>query len=529
MADNPFDAFDDPKAQKANPFDAFDPPSATPTPSPGATSAPIGPSAPGGAGQGPQAAPADESWSSYLLRHMAAPGQTLHDVSVGLDTATRAATDWPTLGLADKLVSNLPRPQQPATGNDYSPTGDPQADTALAHQRLGAWNLPISLAGSAVTGGPELKAAGAIGEAAAPYVAKLPFTGEGKWLSGVLGSAAVGAPTAGVAAYGHEAGLTPDWSDIGQQAAIGGALSGGLATLGGVVSRGGQAAQQQPPMPSAADLQATMQGGFKKAGNVLYDNADIRQGATNAISEIMQQPARIARNGQGALTTLNKIGNNYALGPGAQSGEDLADFIRDLKMKNTGDNVDVAGRIGQKHMQNVLDNVTPITSGGQAPGVPGAGAAAVNEGNQAFGRMEDLERLGDQPTKAAIVKTQSNYQPGSPEYQASQNALNAMNPLVNWYAARHVAAPLVGAAVGGIQGFTNSAEGQDPYLNALWHAGEDALLFEGGRKLVAARPQGAFDALRYAIGTGQTKLVPNPPVRNALQTLLFNRGGGGNY
>jgi len=242
----------------------------------------------------------------------------------------------------------------------------------------------------------------------------------------------------------------------------------------------------------------------------------------------MQQPARIARNGQGALTTLNKIGGDYALGPGVQSGEDLNDFIRGLKTAKTGDDVDVAGRIGQKHMQNVLDNVTPITSGGQTPGVLGAGAAAVNQGNRAFGRLQDLNTLGDQPTKAAIKEVQSNYQPGSPEYQASDTALKAMSPLVNWYAARHVAAPLVGAGVGAVQGYTNSAEGQDPYMNALWHAGEDAMLFEGGRKLVAARPQGAFDALRYAVGTGQAKLVPNPPLRNAAQTLFFNRGGSGN-
>ena len=387
--------------------------------------------------------------------------------------------------------------------------------------------FPFRLQARPSQAGPSSKAASAIGEAAAPYLAKLPLTGQGKWLGGVLGSAAVGAPTAGVAAYGHEAGLTPDWSDIGQQATIGGALSAGGGMLGGVVGRGGQEALQQPPMPSAADLLATSKGGYKKAGDVLYDNADIRQGATNAINEIMQQPARIARNGQGALTALDKIGNNYALGPGVQSGEDLKDFIGSLKTVKTGDDVDVAGRIGQKHMQNVLDNVTPITSGGQTPGVLGAGAAAVKEGDQAFGRLQDLNTLGDEPTKAAIKEVQSNYQPGSPEYQASQNALKAMNPLVNWYAARHVAAPLVGGAVGAVQGYTNSAEGQDPYLNALWHAGEDAMLFEGGRKLVAARPQGAFDALRYAVGTGQTKLVPNPPLRNAAQTMLFNRGGSG--
>ena len=146
----------------------------------------------------------------------------LHSASQGLDTATRVATDWPTLGLVDKLFGK-----------------QAQDDTAAAHKQMGAWDLPLSIVGSAVSGGPELKAASAIGEAAAPYLAKLPLTGSGKWLGGVIGSGVVGAPMSGLAEYGHEAGWTPDASAIGKATVAGGALSAGTGMLGGVTGRGG--------------------------------------------------------------------------------------------------------------------------------------------------------------------------------------------------------------------------------------------------------------------------------------------------
>ena len=99
----------------------------------------------------------------------------LHSASQSLDAATRAATDWPTFGLVDKLFGR-----------------QAQADTAAAHKQMGAWDLPLSIASSAVTGGPELQAASKIGGAIAPILSKLPLTGAGEWLGGVLGSGAVG-------------------------------------------------------------------------------------------------------------------------------------------------------------------------------------------------------------------------------------------------------------------------------------------------------------------------------------------------
>jgi hypothetical protein len=335
----------------------------------------------------------------------------------------------------------------------------------------------------------------------------------------VAGSAAEGASANYVSALGH--GASPD--QAAQQGLQGAAIGAPTGALSGILGRA--FAGPGPTIPSAADLETTSKAGFAKAGNVLYDNADVRQAATNAIDEINQAPARIARNGQGALSALDKIGNNYALGSGAQSGEDLNDFIKSLKAPKTGDDVDVAGRIGQKHMQNILDNTTPVVSGGQVPGVPGAGATAINQANQAYGRSQDLARLQDSNlTQAMVKKTQGYWDPDTPEYQSLDALQKAMQPKFSWYGARHIAAPLVGAGLLGAGGYFYPAEGQSPYINAVRESLEGALLFKGLKAAAAPRPQGALNRAQYAVGTGQPYAAPfTSAPGDALRALILGQ------
>ena len=156
----------------------------------------------------PAAPSAGQSPNDLMLQHMASwlPG------AATLQNVTRAATDWPTLGLGDKLIGVF---------GDSKTQAQAQADTVAAHKSLGNWDIPVSLAGSAVSALPELKAASALGETMAP--------GVGNLLGGVLGSGAVGAGTSALGAYGHEQGWTPNMSDIGRQAAIGGGVGALLA------------------------------------------------------------------------------------------------------------------------------------------------------------------------------------------------------------------------------------------------------------------------------------------------------------
>ena len=148
----------------------------------------------------------------------------LHSASQGLDAATRAATDWPTFGLVDKLFGR-----------------QAQADTAAAHKQMGAWKTSrFRSTSSASNGWARTQAASKIqGEPSRQSLSKLPLTGAGDWLGWVLGSGAVGAPMSGLGEYGRSSGmdaLAP--TTIGKASAIGGAQHGrGTCFSGGVVGR----------------------------------------------------------------------------------------------------------------------------------------------------------------------------------------------------------------------------------------------------------------------------------------------------
>jgi hypothetical protein len=437
------------------------------------------------------------------------PGsQTLSNMSRTFDDAmTFGGADYATAKVGAALHSLLGLPNVPSAD-------DLRAQTASASAALpAAVRIPTEIAGYAMGPGP----AGA--EA-------LGLRGVGL-VRGALGGAAEGAAASGLGAAGHGGSL----SDVEGAAETGGATGAVAGGLGGAFSRG-----PKPQGPLGADLLATAKQNFGDADNILYNNADIRQGMMNARNEIGQQPNRVTRLGQGALDQIGDL-EGQALGRGAMSAADLNDYIKALHNTQTGDDVAVAGQIAQKHLNLILDQGQPIS--GQAAG---AGGATISAANNAFGRAADLDRLGDDPTqltKAAVSKTAGFYptvpggQPG-PEAQSLSALQGALQPPFNWWHVRHMAGPVLGASLGAAEGFFNPAEKQNPWLTAATQGLEGAALFSGlpagAAAIGRARAANALAGARYAIGTGQAAPAATlGPGGNALRNLILGQGAANQW
>ena len=475
-----------------------------------------------------------QSWGDYLLNHLAGAGQTLSDTS-------RVASDAATFGLVDKLFGK-----------------QAQDDTAAAYQRLGYGAIPFSLAGGLATGGPELKAASAIGEAAAPYV--------GKWAGGVLGSAAVGAPSAGLSAYGHEAGWTPDAGDIGKAAAIGGGVGALGAVPGGVVGRGGTL----PAASTSADLKDAATQAYKPLSDILYDAT---KEVHPALDPIDAQNALRDWSGYkwgDASKTSKEI--NTLLDKPQLSANDLQQSQSYLKGIARDGRSDANDALYAAHyagkLQDVLDNATPQTGVPQnwsnPTNAPSFASATKAEGDTLHGRAQDMARLENWQQRAAVtggpdVAGQAKSFLTSPEGQkfapppapgappSSAPAYSALNTLagtaakpssIPWAAKHFVIAPIVGGlAKEGLDAATG-----EQHQSPLARIGED--LAVGGAlgvgtagysgisgQLARAAQNRAIAAARSTLSTGNyaAPLQPQTPVRDALRMLLMGQGAAGNY
>lgn len=547
MAANPFDQFDAPAAApKANPFDQFDPSPKTAAPSTPAASS----DTPASFNQGPPTLgqmsvfekPADASWKDFMLAHLGEWGKGLGQIGGALSDYARVAGN--TYGGAlDRALADQSG-FRPAASGQWVQGGDipdlpaaqaaalaaEKAKTAAASERLGTAG---TIAANMTGGGPLGKLTEGVSGVFAPYL--------GKWGGGVLGSGAItaGATATSEAASGE--GLSP--SDI--------AISGGIGLLSGVpggIGRGGRGGAS-PAAVDLATLKANKTGAYQKLGGVLYDNADVRQAATNAINEIGQREPRIARNGKGALDVLNEIGNNQALGKGVQSGEDINDIIRSLKKVNTGDAVDEAGQIAQRHFNSLLDNTAPITGGPS-----NSGRQALDEANEAYGRLQDTQRLADMQDKAATAGTDVGSQASSFLASAKgqklaaqpgwENQLGAFQRLADttakpdtipWYVKHFIIAPALGTGANELYaGFTGQERSPWEHLAADAAVGGGlmgASALGGGltARLNQAAQNRAIAAARVALSTGQKPALPAAPWRDALRALIYSRGASGAY
>jgi hypothetical protein len=502
-------------------------------------------------------APPTQSWSDYLLGHLATAGNALHSFSQGLDAATRVATDEPTFGLVDKLFGS-----------------QAQADTAADYKKMGWASIPLSLAGGAVTGLPELKAASAIGEATAPYLAKLPLTGKGQWLGGVLGSGAVGAPTAALGAYGHEAGWTPDAGDIGKAAAVGGALSAGGGMFGGVTGRGGTL----PTSPTAQSYFDQAKQAYKPLNDILY--ADAAKEVHPALDIIDAKNAQRDWSGKrwdDATKTRAEI--EALLDKPQLTADDLHQsqkYLRDKVINSPSADPNDQSYAGyyRDRLQHVLENGLPSTGvpTNLPPGVdPSNYAAHVKaQGDFFTGQGKDMQRadvwskvgatptgkdtgaqagswLADQAAREAAGKPGVYAESGTP-YNAATTALaktSGQATPISWGLKHYLLAPVAFAAAG--EGL-NALTGGEGMANQPWWArlGEEGAAGLGitygasryGTLTAAAnmaKQQAAEAALRQTIAsrtlqnrpgtyTPLAPIAPETPLRNALRTLIYGQG-----
>ena len=477
----------------------------------------------------------------------AEPGGDWIPGSVWLRHMSRVLDDATTFGLADKLGD------LPGTGTNVAAE---RAKTEAARQAVGPVASTAADIAGYTAGAGSLGGAKMIGEAAAPYLAKLPLTGAGKWLGGILGSGAEGAAAGGAGTLGHGGSA----SDAASAAEWSGALGAGAGSLGGVVGRGGTL----PPAPTADALSDAAKQAYAPLSNILYDAT---REVHPAIDPIDAQNALRDWSGykwNDATKTKGEI--NTLLNKPQLSANDLQQsqsYLRGVAGDGRSDPNDAlyAAHYAGK-LQDVLENATPQT--GVPPNAgPGYAAQVKAAGDVLHGRAQDVGRLNDWIAKSQVaggpdVASQaSSYlrtgqgqtfapppAPGAPASTAP--AYDALSTLAKTPAGpdvaaapsawdlRHFAHPLAGAAIGGALNIGTEHD-LDPA-----HIAEGVLiggtLGYGLHKGVPA-VQGAFqqaaqqraiNAARLALGTGvqQAPLGAAAPFRDAVRKLIFGQAAG---
>ena len=353
-------------------------------------------------------------------------------------------------------------------------------------------------------------AAPAVVDAAAPLATRI----AGSMAAGGLEGAGAG----GLGAAGHGGGM----GDIAQGAIMGGITGAAAGAAGGsgpepkVPDVGSPGTGSSP----ATGMYAKKATEYAPLDNIYFDKSTAVRAANQGAATIRAQrdPANLGAS-SGISPDVRSIVNNVIKDP-VVTGRGLQEASRDLRGLDNGNNWQ-AHRIADQ-FDGALQNATPIQGGG-----PGDASVAKGLGDLWHGRIRDLETLGDQPT-AANVKQVQDWHPDSstPQAQALDTLASAQQPKFNWWLAKKAVAPLAGAAVGGAEGFFNSAEGQNPWVNAAMHAGEDAAVFSGLHHLAAANPAAATRAARFAIATGRPITTPMGGVGDALKTIALGRAAG---
>lgn len=313
------------------------------------------------------------------------------------------------------------------------------------------------------------------------------------------------------------------WALQGVLGAGAGAVAHGVGTVAGrIFGKAPQPPTVGTPQSStgpATGMYAQKTREYAPLDGIYFDTPTVRNALDQAHSTISatRDPQGLGAD-LGIPTDVNTLVKNVYNQPVA-TGRNLQVTSRELRGSG-----DWTGHRYADALDNVMQNAQPI-SGGQV----GDAWDAKTAGDLTSGRINDLERLGDQPTSAAVKQTQQFYTPGSPEYESLNTLQKAMQPPFNWWHVRHMAAPLVGAALGGAEGFFNPAEKQNPWVTGATSALEGAALFSGlpmaQSALGKARAANALNAARYAIGTGQA--IPKSNTAQALRTLMLGPATGG--
>ena len=471
--------------------------------------------------------PANVGWGDYMLAHLAKalPSSNPFDPHVNANEAVLLGS-----GLSGGLSGFIPGMRE---------------RTAQAEQETPLGNR-IAIQGAGYMLGPgKLGIASKLGEALG-----------GGYLAGIGGAAGEGALASGAGT----AGAGGSASDVAQAAGIG-ALGGGAGgALGGVVGRGGTL----PPAQTADDLMTQAKTVYKPLNDVLYD----------ATKEV--HPALDPTDAQNALrdwsgykwndATKTKGEINTLLNKPQLSANDLQQSQSYLKgiagdgRSDPNDALYAAHYAGK--LQNVLDNATPQTGVPQnwsnPTNAPSFASATKAAGDELYAKAQDVGRLNDWIAKAAVpqgpdVGSQaSSYlrtgqgqtfaPPGSAAYDAlSTLAKTSAGPDLSAapsaFDFRHLAHPLVGAAVGGALGVGTQHDLDPAHIaenmilgGALGYGAHKGIPLIQGRLQQAAQGR-AIDAARVALGTGsqQSPVLPIAPFRDAIRSLIFGQGAGGRF
>ncbi|HEX5211643.1 MAG TPA: hypothetical protein VFW22_07910 [Pseudolabrys sp.] len=373
--------------------------------------------------------PVSQSWTDYLLGHLAGAPKTADDF-------VRAATDAMTFGYGDKAIGYL-------TGQNES------ALTQAARGRLGtAGNIAADVTGYAMGPG-ELNIAGRLG-------------------GGIIGSAIEGAGAGAASAAGHD------------QNPVGGAVTGGL-TGGG----GGALAKIASPVvkgvanklgygpPSAGDitdnLATAKTAAYDQLKNVIYSGDPVLTAAQNArvAIETADPGGALRQNAPRTMAELSRIENRtWPIGFNratqqpiypAQTAHDVLtslDNLRDYQGPSAGAENDLAP-IVEQHLNGVLAS-TPLA------GSPGNGAdllAKAKAANALFKNAENLQewkRVASIPGQQSVGSAAGAELKANPQFydQGQSDALKSLAATGDKGASpygtfRHVMHPLIEGAIHG--------------------------------------------------------------------------------
>jgi hypothetical protein len=482
--------------------------------------------------------------------------------AVWLNHMTRVLQDATTFGLADKL-GDLPE-----TGTNVAAE---RAKTQAASAAVGPVASTVAQIGGYVGGAGELSAASRIGGALAPGLAKLPLTGAGQWLGGVLGSGAEGAIAGGAGALGH--GATQDQAESAAE------WSGALGALGGTLGVGAPGATPHqpvaatPPLPpptSIADLTAAKTQAYKPLSNILFDGKGEVHPELDAAANSVAQVDLTGQQSNLAKSTMAEVNNLYA--KPQFTAEDIQKAQQRLDKIATSPNAtDQDKWIAPQYsdaLENVMQNGLPQTGVPSGAQPRGYAASVRDAGDRAYGQLQDAQRLQDWQAKAAAGGSDVGSQaksylpspegmkltpgpgpappvgptwPGSPMYQATQDLAATAQPEATapWYLKHTVIGPAAFSIAN--EAINALGPGGEGHQSPMARMGEDLAAFPllmGGMKgysavatrLNQAAQQRALAAAQIAASTGQYQASFSPqiaaPFSDAVRKMIFGKAAG---
>ena len=315
--------------------------------------------------------PSDASWSDYAAAHFQPIDDMVRHATNVFGLGDRFAAKMDELTGTGPTVATLTKnliTGQPTDALSLERAKSAQADARMPEQNKLAANVvgyaPVASLGIGTK----------IADTAAPYISKLPFTGAGKWLGGVIGGGTEGVGATEAGSYGR----------TGQGASTGQLLFGAVQGLpGGVASRTGNAVK---PLDEAA-LTSAHDATRVPMKAVQFKPNDVNN-AIDRASASLTGPQR-----GGLSPDMQNLISNFKkeISSGNASADDINGYARGIftAVKNDADYA-MAGKFRDAMNNDVMARTMPTSnhSLGEAAGMNA-------DANQAFARLKDNEWLSN--------------------------------------------------------------------------------------------------------------------------------------